>query len=146
MYCFIWGLSVLYYLNLFVMVLWYWILVYDEMLIWVVYLLSKKYYLISYCIFIKDVYCMIWKIGLNFLKIMDFNYKNFKSIVMYCILIFILIYFLLFCRIWNIVFWRSCFLVWRIWGFVWTRRSFFLVVFGLVFFLKRASSLSFCLR
>lgn len=74
---------------------------YVEMLIWVVYLLCKKYYLISYCIFIKDAYCMILKNGLNFLKIMDFNYKNFKSIVMYCILIFILIYFLLFCRIWN---------------------------------------------
>lgn len=72
-----------------------------EMLIWAVHLLCKKHYLISYCILIKDAYCMISKIGLNSLKIMDSNHKNFKSIAMYCILIPILTHFLLLCRTWN---------------------------------------------
>lgn len=145
-YCLIWGLPVLHHSNPFVMVLWYWTLVHVEMLIWAVHLLSKKHYLISYCILIKDAYCMISKNGLNSLKIMDSNHKNFKSIAMYCILIPILTHFLLLCRTWNTAPWRSCPSVWRTWGSVWTRRSPFSAVSGPAPSPKRASSPSSCLR
>lgn len=146
MYCLIWGLPVLHHSNPFVMALWYWTLVHVEMLIWAVHLLCKKHYLISYCILIKDAYCMISKIGLNSLKIMDSNHKNFKSIAMYCILIPILTHFLLLCRTWNTAPWRSCPSVWRTWGSVWTRRSPFSAVSGQAPSPKRASSPSSCLR